>query len=737
MIKRIVLNKVATFKEKAEINPRKVNFLYGSNGSGKTSLSKVLSNPKVYPESVVELDELSESETLVYNKDFVDMNFDETSKVKGIFTLGKEANEANEKIIEKELLSNKIKEEIIDKSKKINAIESSLKANKEEFIEFTWKFRGTYGKIFSQVFAGHLSSKEKFMEYCLTLKDKVSKNDKIIKSFDHLELDYTKFYSNTPEQVDELKIIDFEKTIIDHPGHKIMQESIKGNEELEISKLINKLDNSEWVFEGLKHSHNSGDKCPFCQQDINDKIISSLRELFNDEYTKKLDKIRSYYELIREITLKMEGYSEEVTVKYSSNFDITRLSLSFERVKKILGTLLLDINNKLIKPSEVYVTPDFSDFRNLGKELSTLANNIKEWNAKVVGIKAEKENIKNTILANLSNEIDDVRNRYIKKNDGLIKSKKQFEDEILELKSNLKELSQEIQVIRTEMSGISNSINEINSLLNKFGFTGFLLKEYDEYHYEIVRPDGTIVGRTLSEGEQRFISFLYFYQLIKGTHDSSGLKKDRIIVIDDPISSLDSNILFIVSTLTKNLINDCLRNKNGIRQIFILTHNVYFYGEVTFKPARIEKEIAFKKTNTLYGIVKKHSNTSSLREFDENPIKTLYQLLWDEIKDLEDSKGVNGKSVVFNTMRRILEYYFNIIGELKYDELIEKFKDDEQKELATSLISVINQNSHGITDDFSIIMDEEMVAKYANVFKEIFILTGHESHYNMMMKIEA
>ena len=144
------------------------------------------------------------------------------------------------------------------------------------------------------------------MEYCLTLKDKVSKNDKIIKSFDHLELDYTKFYSNTPEQVDELKIL-ISKEYIDHPGYKIMQESIKGNEELEISKLINKLDNSEWVFEGLKHSHNSGDKCPFCQQDINDKIISSLRELFNDEYTKKLDKIRFYYELIKEVTLKIRS----------------------------------------------------------------------------------------------------------------------------------------------------------------------------------------------------------------------------------------------------------------------------------------------------------------------------------------------------------------------------------------------------------------------------------------------
>lgn len=59
-----------------------------------------------------------------------------------------------------------------------------------------------------------------------------------------------------------------------------------------------------------------------------------------------------------------------------------------------------------------------------------------------------------------------------------------------------------------------------------------------------------------------------------------------MVIIDDPISSLDSNVLFIVSTLVKNLINDCRNNKNGIQQIFNLTHNIYFHKEITFLGSR-------------------------------------------------------------------------------------------------------------------------------------------------------
>lgn len=59
--------------------------------------------------------------------------------------------------------------------------------------------------------------------------------------------------------------------------------------------------------------------------------------------------------------------------------------------------------------------------------------------------------------------------------------------------------------------------------------------------------------------------------------------KPKVIVIDDPISSLDSNVLFIVSRLTKNIIERCRGQKDPfIGQVIVLIHNVYFYKEIFF-----------------------------------------------------------------------------------------------------------------------------------------------------------
>lgn len=106
MITKIKLNNVATFTEETEFSPDKVNYIYGFNGSGKTTISNVLKKPSNYLNCNIEgLDEL---EVLTYNKDFVDELFTDTSKVKGIFTLGKDADDARTKIENYEEEKNKL-----------------------------------------------------------------------------------------------------------------------------------------------------------------------------------------------------------------------------------------------------------------------------------------------------------------------------------------------------------------------------------------------------------------------------------------------------------------------------------------------------------------------------------------------------------------------------------------------------------------------------------------------------
>lgn len=70
---------------------------------------------------------------------------------------------------------------------------------------------------------------------------------------------------------------------------------------------------------------------------------------------------------------------------------------------------------------------------------------------------------------------------------------------------------------------------------------------------------------------------------IKGSNSESGMTSDRVVVFDDPVSSLDSEILFIVSSLIKGIFEEIRNGTGHIKQVFMLTHNVYFHKEVTFQ----------------------------------------------------------------------------------------------------------------------------------------------------------
>ena len=111
--------------------------------------------------------------------------------------------------------------------------------------------------------------------------------------------------------------------------------------------------------------------------------------------------------------------------------------------------------------------------------------------------------------------------------------------------------------------------------------------------YEVIRPDGTVAEK-LSEGERNFIAYLYYYHLVKGSLSSEAVK-DKIVPIDDPVSSMDSGALFIVSAFVREMIEVCYNNTDYrsnkvdgdyIKQVFILTHNVYLHKKLLITKQR-------------------------------------------------------------------------------------------------------------------------------------------------------
>ena len=86
-----------------------------------------------------------------------------------------------------------------------------------------------------------------------------------------------------------------------------------------------------------------------------------------------------------------------------------------------------------------------------------------------------------------------------------------------------------------------------------------------------------------------------------------------------------------------------------------------------------------------------------------------------------------------NAGKEWLEHYFNVIGNLNYEEIIDKFSGQD-KLICKTLLSYINAGSHTINDDFHLSISNEMVDKYKGVFKKIFESAGQLDHYNMMMR---
>ena len=91
----------------------------------------------------------------------------------------------------------------------------------------------------------------------------------------------------------------------------------------------------------------------------------------------------------------------------------------------------------------------------------------------------------------------------------------------------------------------------------------------DGTHYKITRDGGPALG--LSEGERTAIALLYFLAELR----SKTAPSDPIVVVDDPVSSLDQGVLFGVSA---HLWSE-LAVPARIAQVFVLTHSFELFRQ--------------------------------------------------------------------------------------------------------------------------------------------------------------
>jgi wobble nucleotide-excising tRNase len=531
-------------------------------------------------------------------------------------------------------------------------------------------------------------------------------------------------YKEEPVEKDFLKNIDvlsFSKLV----KKEIFKKEIVENKDIKLSKLIEDLNNSKWVEEGISYLKESNKKCPFCQQELMPDFIEKIYNLYDEKYKEEKEE---FYSSMDELNQRI-NYIKNIIVTYSTSINNSKLIAD---INNYFDNIANELNKKNNSLKYCCKFPEDIDLLNkLYEVINELNEEIKINNDKIKSITDSRINLINNswdYIRNICNEYITDFLDYNKKNN--IELEKQ-DKELKEITNVITDINTKIKELENSITSITKTITQINETLKKFNYTNFKLTENpDHLTYSIIRENGEDASKNLSEGEFNFISFLYFYNLIFGSRTRSGLEEDHILVIDDPVTSMDSNALFIISTLIRNLIDLCLDEKRHIKQIYILSHNLYFFKEVTY--GYDEKSRKSIKNNVQYFTICKLNGISKIKSHENvNPIKTSYEILWNKLRE----KNYKDDSIQ-NTMRRILEQFLKTIGmggpNNNNKELIKLF-DDKDKYVVKSLLSYINDGSHSIMDGLYVSQDERANESAFNIFREIFVKLGFEDHYKMMM----
>lgn len=568
MIKTINMKNCASYDDEgiSICNCNKVNYIYGHNGSGKSTISNYLQTPSLaqFGDCSIEWELGTEAEVLVYNKNFRLKNL---QSMPGVFTLGEATAEQIKHLEELKETKEKRRNELLTLKNNIQEKENEKKRLNESFEKDAWDtILKKNEEVFLDAFTGLRGKKSLFAGKVLSVYKK-----KPTTEFTREELveKAKTLFAKKPDLLSEITIPDV-ASLYEIETNEIWGKVIIGNNDVDMAALINALHNSDWVKAGMKYISDDG-VCPFCQKKTVDKIvIEQLNQFFSGEYERQNRIVEGLCNQYRTITSALlEQICEWVNTAKAQpiEFDLSELEAYCKTFELLIGKNVELFESKKTEPSrciDIDLSSDVS--KKMLEVMETYNAKIKEHNKLVDDYALQKEKLIEDIWALLIDENSLLLKTYTEADGRICKALIGMSAKEKSLSDEIERLNNEIVEESKNVTSVQPTVDAINRSLKAYGFEGFEIVASKERpnQYQIMRPNGVIATDSLSEGEETFISFLYFVYMTRGglntddkrTSDQVGQKFSVETIADNSPDSKSQVQRYIRLT---NLIPDILK----------------------------------------------------------------------------------------------------------------------------------------------------------------------------------
>lgn len=263
--------------------------------------------------------------------------------------------------------------------------------------------------------------------------------------------------------------------------HNIYSEIVVGSTDSPISSLIEKLNNSDWVRQGLNYigEVEAGEslECPFCQEktitkELSLKISDYFDEAFNDSIALISNHLTEYENAVSNL-LPLATYKSNPFAKNRS----AELSQKHGALEKNITSNLATIKKKISTPSlSLSPTNTAVSLQEFNELIAKINTDISAHNDRLKNVAEEITTLKREFWHLMRWEYDQTIAPWLsekEKSDRVLSESKSRKNKIAE---NIKTKRNNISALQKLTVNIDAAILGINNGLENLGITGFSIK---------------------------------------------------------------------------------------------------------------------------------------------------------------------------------------------------------------------------------------------------------------------